>query len=128
MERDILEAVYEFGEIRPETRASQILADKYPMERVSNSPRTQITVMLNFLVEERFLFPYFERSSGKELRDGFARGITPKGLDRLQRLRYPVRTWIGENWFPMVVAVTTVTISSASMIVNLVISINNPAP
>ena len=55
MERDILEAVYEFGEIRPDTQASRVLADKYPLEPGDNSPRVQVTVMLNYLLEERFL-------------------------------------------------------------------------
>ena len=127
MERDILEAVYEFGEIRPETRASQVLADKYLSEAGNNSSRIQVTVMLNYLVEERFLFPYISSSSGEERRDRFARGITPKGLDRLQRLRHPVRTWIGENWFPVVVAGITATIGIVSIVVDLIASFNKTA-
>ena len=127
MERDILEAVYDFGEIRPKTPASQTLADKYPSDAGDNSLRIQVTVMLNYLVEERFLFPYVLESSGKELRDGFARGITPKGLDKLQRLRHPVRTWIGENWFPVVVAGITATIGIASIVVNLIAAFNKTA-
>ena len=127
MERDILEAVYELGEIRHGTRASQALADKYSLDAGDNSPLIQVTAMLNYLVEERFLFPYFSSSSGEELRDGFARGITPKGLDRLKRLRHPVRTWIGENWFPLAVAVTTATIGILSIVVNLIASFNKTA-
>ena len=125
MERDILEAVYDFGEIRPETRASQVLADKYPLEADNNAPRIQVTVMLNYLLEERLLFPYFSR--GEELRDGYARGITPKGLDRLQRLRHPVRTWIGENWFPVMVAGTTALIGIFSIVVNLIVGLSKTA-
>ena len=127
MERDILEAVYDFGEIRPETPASQTLADKYPSDAGYNSLRIQVTVMLNYLVEERFLFPYVASPSGEELRDGYARGITPKGLDRLQRLRHPVRTWIGENWFPVVVAGITATVGIASIVVNLIAILNKTA-
>ena len=126
MERDILEAVFEFGVIRHGTCASQILANKYPHEAGDNSPLTQVTVMLDYLVEERFLFPLFT-SSGEELRSGFARGITPKGLDRLQRLRHPVRTWIGENWFPVVVAGITATIGIVSIVVDLIASFNKTA-
>ena len=92
MERDILEAVYDFGEIRPRSPATQTLADKYPLEAGNKSNQIQVMVMLNYLVEERFLFPYFSNPSGEERRDRFAKGITPKGLDRLQRLRHPVRT------------------------------------
>ena len=127
MERDILEAVYDFGEIRPGTPASQILEDKYPSDAGDNSPRIQVTVMLNYLVEERFLFPYVLESSGKELQNGYARGITPKGLDKLQRLRHPVRTWIGENWFPVVVAGITATVGIASIVVNLIAAFNKTA-
>ena len=125
MERDILEAVYDFGEIRPKTRASQVLADKYPLEADNNASRTQVTVMLNYLLEERLLFPYFSRR--EELRDGYARGITPKGLDRLQRLRHPVRTWIGENWFPVMVAGTTALIGVFSIVVNLIVDLSKTA-
>ena len=127
MERDILEAVYDFGEIRPGTPASQTLEDKYSLDAGDHSPLIQVTVMLNYLLEERFLFPYISSQSGDELRDGFARGITPKGLDRLQRLRHPVRTWIGENWFPVVVAGITATIGIASIVVNLIAIFNKTA-
>ena len=127
MERDILEAAYELGEIRPGTHASQALSDKYSSDAGDNSPRIQVTVMLNYLVEERLLFPYFSSSSGEEFRDSFARGITPKGLDRLKRLRHPVRTWIGENWFPVAVAVITATIGILSIVVDLIASFNKTA-
>ena len=127
MERDILEAVYDFGEISPGTPASQTLEDKYSLDTGDDSPLIQVTVMLNYLLEERFLFPYISGQSGEELRDGFARGITPKGLDRLQRLRHPVRTWIGENWFPVVVAGITATIGIASIVVNLIAIFNKTA-
>ena len=127
MERDILEAACELGVIRHGTRASEALVDKYSSDAGDNSPLVQVTVMLNYIVEERFLFPYFSSSSGTELRDGFARGITPKGLDRLKRLRHPVRTWIGENWFPVAVAGTTATIGILSIVVNLIVSLNKTA-
>ena len=126
MERDILEAVYEVGEIRLETPAFQTLVDKYSSGTGDNSPMVQVIVMLNYLVEERFLFPYFS-ISGTEIRDGVARGITPKGLDRLKRLRHPVRTWIVENWFPVAVAVITAAIGIFSIIVNLIVSLNKTA-
>ena len=129
MERDILEAVYEFGAIRHESRASQVLADTYSAAEVDGTDLlVPLTVMLNYLVEERFLFPIFSSSRGTELRDGFARGITPKGLDRLRRLRRPVRTWIEENWFPVVVAGTTALIGISSIVVNLIVSFNPNPP
>ena len=123
MERDILEAVFEFGEIRPNTQASKVLADKYSSAAGDNSPRIQVTAMLNYLLEERLLFPYFN-SEGKELRDNVARAITPKGANRLQRLRHPARTWMIENWFPVVVSATTATIGLASIIVNAIVKSN----
>ena len=37
------------------------------------------TVLMKYLVEERYLFPFFDGKTGKELTD-YVRGLTPKGL------------------------------------------------
>ena len=84
----------------------------------ADDTQQHLTAVINYLLEERFLYPYFD-SSGKELRDRYARGLTPKGLRRLRELRHPVLTWVGANWFGVVVAGITASIGVASIIVNL---------
>ena len=125
MEREVLEAVYNFGEIgcfnRCFTEASQVLIKKYPSGRPGeHDPQQPLTSVINYLLEERYLYPYID-DSGKELRDGYARGLTPKGLDRLKQLQRPVRTWISANWFPVIVAAVTASIAIASIVVNLMV-------
>ena len=85
-----------------------------------NDPQQQLTAVLNYLLEERYLYPYFD-ISGKELRDGYARGLTPKGIKRLRELKHPALTWAGANWFPVVVALITASIGVASIVVNLIV-------
>ena len=114
MELDVLAAALELGPILPGSLAAQSLAEAYPGEQEA------LTVVADYLIEERFLFPLFNSTTGTELRNGRARGITPKGMDRLRRLRRPVRTWIGENWFPVVVAATTASLGITSIVVNVV--------
>ena len=112
MELDVLAAAFELGPILPGTPAAQSLAEAYPGEQEA------LTVVADYLIEERFLFPVFNSTTGTEVRNGRARGITPKGMDRLRRLRRPVQTWIGENWFPVVVATTTASLGIISIVVN----------
>ena len=113
MELDILAAAFELGPILPGSPAAQSLSEAYPGEQEA------LTVIADYLIEERFLFPLFSSTTGTELLNGRARGITPKGMDRLRRLRHPVRTWIGENWFPVAVAATTASLGIISIIVNV---------
>ena len=112
MEIDILAAAFELGPILPGTPAANSLTEAYPHEQEA------LTVVADYLIEERFLFPMFDSTTGLQIRNGRARGITPKGMDRLKRLRHPICTWIGENWFPVVVATTTALIGILSIIVN----------
>ena len=121
MERDILEAIHTLGNgdigyfngsFSP---ASQVLFEKY------GNDDDRLTVVIDYLVEERYLFPLYE-DTGKILGGGYARGITPKGYCRLQELQHPIRTWVGANWFAVTVAVITATIGIASVVVNLIIN------
>ena len=114
VERDILEAVYGLGRVSSGSPALESLIQKHPNKGGYDDPSQHLTVILNYLLEERFLSPFFS-SDGVERRNGWARGLTPKGYERLQQLRHPIRTWLGANWFPVVVAVTTVAVSVASM-------------
>ena len=125
MEYDILCAVDELGEIglfnNSFTDARLHLNNLYPSKPGPGlgDPHQPLTAVLNYLLEERYLYPYFN-GLGEELKDGFARGLTPKGLKRLRELRHPVRTWAEANWFPVVVAVITASIGVASILVNLI--------
>ena len=110
MERDILETVNNLGRIRFGIGGEHPLTPKYP----STEDRERLTVVLGYLVEERYLFPFFG-PDGDEYRY-YARGITPKGLNRLQRLKHPIPTWFKDNWFAAIVAVMTVLIGIASIV------------
>ncbi len=114
MKLDVLAAAFELGPILPGSPAAQSLAETYPDEQEA------LTVVADYLIEERFLFPLFNSATRTEVWNGRARGITPKGMDRLRRLKRPVRTWIGENWFPVVVAATTALLGIISIVVNTV--------
>ena len=120
MERDILEAAYNLGGIYGESSALKALLEKYRTHETApsrdlNSPEQQLTVVINYLMEERYLYPFFT-SDGEEARQGRARGITPKGIERLHRLQHPTTTWMKENWFPVAVAAITACIGILSIV------------
>lgn len=120
MEQDILEAAYNLGSIYGESSALKALLAKYPAQETGrsrdlNSPEQQLTVVINYLLEERYLYPFFT-SDGEEVRHGRARGITPKGIERLHRLQHPTATWLKNNWFPVVVATITACIGILSIV------------
>ena len=122
MERDILEAAYNLGAVYGKSSALEALLEKYsttesgPREDL-NSPEQQLTVVINYLMEERYLYPFFT-SDGQEARQGRARGITPKGIERLHRLQHPTAMWMKDNWFPVVVATITACIGILSIVLN----------
>ena len=121
MERDILEAIHTQGDgdigyfNGSFSLASQVLLAKY------GNDDDRLTVVIDYLVEERYLFPLYE-ATGKILGGGYARGITPKGYRRLQELQHPIRTWVDANWFAVFVAGFTAAISIASVVVNLIVN------
>ena len=119
LERAILEAVCDKGSIGLEngslTPAAQVLAAKYPSER----ERQDLTVALQYLLEERYLWPYFNDKGKEDRTAGHTRGITPRGVDRLRKLRHPQLYWMGENWFPLLVAATGAAIGLTNIVVNL---------
>ena len=121
MERDILEASNTLGAIGyfngSHSTASQVLIEKYG----SREEDRQLTTVLDYLVEERYLFPFCDSKTGEVL-NGYARGITPKGYRRLQELQHPIRTWVGANWFAVFVAGVTTAIGVASVVVNLIVN------
>ena len=115
VERFVLETVYDKGCLMANTDAQQVLNAKYPSE----SQQQFVTVTLQYLLEERYLWPYFDKD-GNELRSGgFTRGVTPKGIARLRKLRNPSRHWMSNNWFPLLIAGFSAGIAITNMVVNL---------
>ena len=121
MERDILETVCAQGEISGYyssiSPTSQFLLDKYPPGEGEN----ERLVLIDYLVEERFLFPIVDPSSHEAI-SGFTRGITPKGLTRLRELQAPRWHWFKGNWFPVIVAAITAGIGVGSIVIDLIVN------
>lgn len=120
MERDILDAAHTLGWLGyyngEHAPASKRLYERY----TSEDDKQALTAVLNYLVEQRFLDPMFN-SSGDELRNGYARGITPKGAERLRELKHPVRYWASKNWFPVCISIITATVGAGSIIANVIV-------
>ena len=114
MEHDILRAVHTLGPIIGESPARKELIDKYTAD---NEMAQQITAVLEYLVDERYLMPFPPPASGPNFS---IRGITPKGIRRLEKLEHPVRTWVYANWFPVAVAAITTAVGIASIVSNWV--------
>ena len=113
LECDILEAVYDKGFVLPNSPASKVLSEKYPSEH----EQQVVTVTLLYLLEERYLWPFFNHE-GREKSAGHARGITPKGIDRLRKLQHPWWHWISKNWFPVLVTAISAGIGITNIFVN----------
>ena len=124
IELRILETVEEFGEITPASLSSQVLSDVFRSAsgEVIPDPLERATAVLNYLLEERYLFPYFGSRDGQELRNNVGRGLTPKGAERLFQLKHPVLFWLKHNWFPASIAVSTIALSLASIILGVMTS------
>ena len=118
----ILEAVDDFGEVLPGSLSSETLVGQFRAREgeVVPDPRQQYTAVLNYLLEERYLFPYMNARTGEEVLNYTARGLTPKGYDRLQQLRHPKLYWLRNNWFPTVVAISTLALSIASIVTSAI--------
>ena len=118
----ILEAVNDFGEIRPGSLSSEMLRGQFPSRggEIVPDPSQKATAVFNYLLEERYLFPYMSSSTGEEMRNYVARGLTPRGYDRLQQLKHPLMCWFKKNWFPVAVAVSTIVLSTASIVTSFI--------
>ena len=117
MERDILEAVHTRGKLGllagTDWPATQFLIDKYR----SDEEQQQVVVLMKYLLEKRYVFPFFDGKTGEELTD-YVRGLTPKGAKRLRELQAPRWTWFKTNWFPAIVAGITGSIGVGSIVVD----------
>lgn len=125
MERCILEAAYTSGAITSELWdiVYTLYADG------SERTRKQLEIVLDYLVEQRFLFPYIRQVNSTQTitLPGHAGGITPKGIDRLWELRYPRYTWFKKNFLAVVVAAVAAVGGAAqvaSVVVNLIVNMN----
>ena len=122
-ELDILAAVRDHGEIGfsngSQSEASKRLISLYP-EDVSRSDG-RVSVLVESLVNSEHLLPVND-AKGIRLRL-YARGLTPKGEQRLYELEHPVRAWFKQNWFPAIVAGIAIVTSVAGIAVNVVFKI-----
>ena len=117
VELDILTAARDHGKIGfyngAHSKASERLIALYPED--SGHADSKLSVCLEFLVESRHLWPIFNASG--VLGQAQARGITPKGEQRLYELEHPIRAWLRANWFPMWIAFATNIIAISSVVV-----------
>ena len=110
MERFILRLVREKGELRAGSQAYEALHAEYP----AGSERETAMVFVEYLTSERYLLPFISNKRGEIRHD--ARGITPKGVDRLFKLEHPYRHWIANNWFPFILGMAVAGIGIADLI------------
>lgn len=115
IERDILRAARAYGHLG----GSNDEGTKWLTGLHSETRENQrLTVTLIALVESGHLLA--TRDPEGNVLQPYARGITPKGEERLYELEHPVRAWLQRNWFPFVVACVTTVVGVAGVVVPLV--------
>ena len=116
MECDILEITTirdgSWSIYQPDRAASKFLLNKY----ASEGGRDQLSVVIQYLLEERYLIPGLDHSE-RDSKD-IVRGLTPKGYKRLRELQAPKWTWFKSNWFPTSVAAITAIAAVGSIVVD----------
>ena len=105
---------------QPSPGIEQIL-NQYVLSEDEYRREDQYKVIIRYLIEERYLFPTIDLHNNVSLSS--AQGITPKGIERLNRLQHPVHTWIKDNWFPTTIAATTIIAAGASVAVNIIVKL-----
>ena len=124
VERDVLKAVQLYGRLGPTDQEQDTalgwLAKRYDMSDHATSQL--LTCVSDYLVEQRYLWPYFS-SEGGQIVQARVRGITPKGIERLRELDHPVRTWVGRNWFPVVVAAIASTVALGDLALRIALAL-----
>ena len=119
MERDILRAVRDLGEILADRRsnpttytaAAARLMELYPKDGAL--PAGRLWVFVDSMVASGDLLHY-QRSPLGVAEPGATRGLTPKGERRLYELENPIGSWINANWFPVFIAAITALIGIAN--------------
>ena len=119
-ELDVLVTVNDCGAIGVfdggPTKASKRLFSLYP--EFSIGYEGKVSVVVDALVGSGHLLPVNNTQGKRE--QGYARGLTPKGVRRLYELEHPVRAWMKANWFPFVVACVTTCVGVASIIFSFI--------
>ena len=123
MEKDVLRAVADYGLILPGTPAERAISAEYPNEGrdLGEVIDNKVTIVIDGMVADGLLFPV--TSAGGPVTGGRARGLTPKGWERLYQLDHPVRLWMKQQWFPLTVAVVTSLVSAGYAIADIVITL-----
>ena len=116
LELDILQAGLD-GPISRKTRGGEILLSKYREADDEETASRELTVAIDDLVDEGYLYPYFNSDGTRRKTAVDARGITFKGRRRYRELKHPRLVWAERNWFPLTIAV----IAAASPIVTKVV-------
>lgn len=120
MERDILGLAYTYGDTESD-EVTKAIRKKYGCTREAIY---QITIVLDRLVEKRYLSPFFD-SAGRVV-PAQARGITPEGYRGLWELKHPIRAGIGKHkWDGTSIVATLVgsgIVVAAILIVNLILN------
>ena len=77
-----------------------------------------VTAVADVLIDSGHLWPFRDADTGEIVRT-MCRGITPKGFERLEQLRAPRKVWARNNWFALLIALSTIATSIGSLIVNI---------
>ena len=110
LERDILEDVLHTSRTRYWNSAES--------KMVLNRPhlRGPINAFVAHLFDDGLLVSASPRDADGNVPTSSISGLTPKGVRRLEEIKYPRRTWLKANWFPMVVAIVATTVGIASIV------------
>ena len=95
MDRQILETAASGEIMTPNHPAFKSMCDSQPAEHDQ-----ALTCTLIHLVNHGYLVQLYEKD-GNEARNGWSRGMSPRGYQRLQQIRHPIRSWTSQNWFPL---------------------------
>ena len=119
-ELDILAAVKNHGAMGyfngGHSDASKRLIGWYPEDSLRFDGR--LSVFVDSLVNSGHLLPVNDTNGVRQ--PAYARGLTPKGEQRLYQMEHPVRAWLKVNWFPFVVACVTTCVGVASVVASFV--------
>ena len=116
MELDVLEMAHDCGLLHPDNSKFNTRCDVIKERHDCND--SSILNIIDSLVLNRYLLGLGEHNSYAL---GRARGITPKGYDRLQELKYPTKVWVKKNWFGVFVLGITTVVNITAIVVNALV-------
>ena len=131
MELNLLEAIYLYGEFSFIWNGDneKPLSVKYIFDECgyTDDDSNHLTAVIRYLIEKQYLMPRFitRKQRGNEIiaekfyDKDVVEGITPKGYSRLLELKHPVRTWVHNNWFPAIVALTTILVGLPTFLIGI---------